>query len=210
MAEQYRGVNEPYFMHDDFGQVVNGGAARANTPRRIAANQTWLGYRDVPAVNFFSGRANLTKGGGGDDTLTESLRVLLPPGCTHVEFWFLVVGLLEEGVTQPTEIGGLKLISQNTGDYSLITSIPNTYEAKYNPSIAAATWVAAKGVPWTSPFSEPGPRAVKCREEPVSNWSEDWVSIVTTREFPGVVVFSAYYRAVAPEGELKYDDGTAP
>ena len=208
MTVLYRGRNSANFLHDDFGQVVNGGAARANTPNRVAKNQTWLAYRDVPAVNFFSGLQLLES--GGVTSLTPNLRVMLPPGCTHVEFWFLAAGQIPPETTVSDIIHGLLLTSAETGETSELTTFPLTIDVKFTPSIDSARWVAAKGISRGSPFAgtpPPGPFALKCRDLPVSAWTESWVSIDTIANSLGVIIFSAYYKAVAPEGGLVYEDG---
>lgn len=199
MTVYYTTNKRSQFLRRNYRGIVNGTRASASLVSAIPKNQTWLAYEDPGAVNFFRGPAVQLVSSGR--TAVENIRVEVPPGCTHIEMWFLLARQLDDNpVTAP--LFPPVLVATSAIDIKVLEGIQPTASVLKTPRIVDAAWYSLKGI---DDVNQTG--ALKVRAEPVSKWSDVWVTVSGTGTAPGLWLFSAYYRTLPPESTLVYEDG---
>jgi hypothetical protein len=200
MTVHYTTSKRSKFIRKNYRGIVNGTRASASLLSAIPKNQTWLAYEDPGAVNFFPGPVvNLVSGG---TTEVANVRVEVPPGCTHIEMWFLLARQLnDDPATAP--LFPPVLVVTSAIDTKILEDIqPTSSSVKVIPRIMEASWYSLKGIDDTNQTG-----ALKVRALPVSKWTDVWVTVAHTGATPGLHLFSAYYRTLPPESTLAYEDG---
>jgi hypothetical protein len=195
MTVQYTGNKVGSFTRKDYKFVVNGTRAAGALVGSVLKNQSWLAFEDPGAVNFWAGPAiRLSATGPSGEADIGTVLVEVPPNCVFVDFWFLAVRQEDpEAVTPgPAVVPGAILVDSPTGG-TVRVSVSPTHALKTLPSIQSAKWHMVQ---------------LRVRSNPEPVWSEEWVNISTTAEYPGIWLFSAYYQTVAPAESVVYDDLT--
>jgi hypothetical protein len=188
MTVQYTGTKAGTFLRRDYRGIINGSQASGTLVGSIMTNQTWLAFEDPGAVNFWPGPATRIQDGGGGLSDLGPVLVAVPPGCTHVEFWFLAVRQEDPDALSGALYPGNIVVTSSVDDQRI--GVAPSHDLKTLPSIQSARWYALE---------------VKVRSTPEPRWGDEWVGVKSTAPFPGIWVFSAYYRCVVPES-LPFDD----
>lgn len=190
MTVIYRGASSPIYAEQDYRRLNNGAQASSHLFRGIFRNQTWLGYSDPGAVNFFTGPARRFS---DTDVVVELLPVDIPPGVVEIEFRALLCRSLDPadvGSTQPSFI----VESDATSASARIRGVEVTGDGKRIPGIAEASW-------YTLP-------RLRVAAEPKPFWRRDLVTVsveTDTVGTEGIWVFSMYYRHIPIEGSIPFN-----